>query len=230
MRPKMVHCQRLTPFAGRSLDIGVVLDLMIHDVDLVLTLVPAPVREVEAMGVSVLGGQEDLAQARLRFANGCVAHLTASRLNPSAVRRLDVWSCEGHAAADLHQRKLTLTQPSEALLRLRAEGRVPDPATLASLRAGLFTDYLSRCELECTTDGPDQLTRELDDFVSAVRTGSKVRVPGEQGREALAVACLILDAIRRHAWEGEVVGPMGPHDLPVPLGPLFDADGRAAAA
>jgi predicted dehydrogenase len=98
----MIHCRRLAPFSGRSLDIGVVLDLMIHDIDLVLTLVPAPVREVEAVGVSVLGGHEDLAQAWLRFANGCIAHLSASRLNSSPVRRLDVWSSEGHAAADLH--------------------------------------------------------------------------------------------------------------------------------
>src|SRR5262249_10567172 len=120
MRPKLVHGQRLAPFSGRSLDIGVVLDLMIHDIDMLLSLVPAPVRQVEAMGVSMLGGHEDLAQARLTFANGCVASLSASRLHVGAVRRMDVWAAEGYAGVDFHARRLTLMQPSERLRRVQS--------------------------------------------------------------------------------------------------------------
>ncbi len=230
MRPKMVNGQRLAGFSGRSLDIGVVLDLMIHDIDMLLTLVPAPVRQVDAVGVSVLGGQEDLAQARLTFANGCVANLTASRLHTEPVRRMDIWSAEGYAGADFHHRQLTLVQPSERLRFLQASRQALDANVLGSLRADPFAVLLQRRDHEIAWEGPDQLTRELEEFVSALRTGSAVRVTGEQGREALAVASLILDSIQRHAWEGEVVGPMGPLSLPPHLGPLFTTGSDQAAA
>src|SRR5258705_513729 len=82
-------------FSGRSLDIGVVLDLMIHDLDMLLTLIEAPVRAVSAVGISLLGGHEDLAQAWLTFADGCVAHLTASRVHTGPVRQMEVWAPEG---------------------------------------------------------------------------------------------------------------------------------------
>ena len=167
MRPKMINVQRLAPFSGRSLDIGVVLDLMIHDIDMLLTLVPAPVRQVEALGVSLLGGNEDLAQARLTFANGCVVHLSASRVHTSAVRRMDVWSAEGYAGVDFHQRQLTLVQPSQRLRSLREGRHTLDAATLASLRLDPFSNLLQHSSHDCTQDGPDQLTRELNDFVAA---------------------------------------------------------------
>ncbi|MBI1918194.1 MAG: Gfo/Idh/MocA family oxidoreductase [Planctomycetes bacterium] len=95
LQPKLVHCQRFSPFSGRSLDIGVVLDLMIHDLDLLLALVRAPVRDVSAVGLSLLGGHEDLAQARIIFENGCVAHLSASRVHTGPVRRMEVWAPGG---------------------------------------------------------------------------------------------------------------------------------------
>src|SRR5262249_53127328 len=86
LQPKLVTCQRLSPFSGRSLDIGVVLDLMIHDLDLLLALVSAPVRDVSAVGLSLLSGHEDFAQAYLTFESGCVAHLSASRAHTAPVR------------------------------------------------------------------------------------------------------------------------------------------------
>jgi predicted dehydrogenase len=224
MRPKMVNAMRLAPFSGRSLDIGVVLDLMIHDIDMLLSLVPAPVRHAEAMGVCLLGGNEDLAHAQLTFATGCVAHLSASRVHSSAVRHMDVWSAEGYAAADFHKRQLTLVQPGEQLRALRTGRHAP------ILRPDLGPLLFERREYDCNCEGPDQLTRELNEFVAAVRTGSKVRVTGEDGREALAVASMILDSIRRHAWEGEVMGPVGPTDLPVPAGTLFTPQSDRAAA
>jgi predicted dehydrogenase len=232
MRPKMVNVQRLAPFSGRSLDIGVVLDLMIHDIDMLLSLVPAPVRHAEAIGVSLLGGNEDLAQARLVFANGCVAHLSASRVHTSAVRRMDVWSAEGYAGVDFHQRRLTLVQPSELLRSLQAGRQQPNAAAaaVASLRLDPYSNLLQTCDLDCNREGPDQLTRELSEFVASVRTGSKVRVSGEQGREALVIAGMILDAIHRHAWEGEVFGPLGPVNLPAPIGHLFTTSSDRVAA
>jgi predicted dehydrogenase len=220
LQPKLVCCRRLSPFSGRSLDIGVVLDLMIHDLDMLLALVGAPVREVSALGLSLLSGQEDMAQARLTFANGCVAHLSASRVHTAAVRQMDVWAPEGYAAADFHQRRLTLVQPTEEL-RSGPPARQPPE---------LFGAYLEKCELDCNVSGPDQLTRELEEFVVAVRTGAPVRVTGEQGRDALAVACRVVESLRGHRWDGSVAGPAGPLDLPAPLGRLFGAPGHGAAA
>ena len=109
--------ERLGPFTGRSADVGVVLDLMIHDLDLVLALVGAPVRAVEAVGVSVFGRHEDVANARLHFADGCVATLTASRANPMPRRCMHVWAPEGYARVDFAGRRLTLMQPSEDVRR-----------------------------------------------------------------------------------------------------------------
>ena len=95
IRPKFVECERHGPFTGRSTDIGAVLDLMIHDLDLLLALVGSPVVEVAAVGAAVFGGHEDMVNARLEFANGCIAHVTASRISPTR----SVGSASGPAKA-----------------------------------------------------------------------------------------------------------------------------------
>src|ERR1700722_20048623 len=129
LRPKYVSCERCSGFSGRSTDVGVVLDLMMHDLDLVLSLVQAPVASVWAMGVAVLGGHEDLARARVTFANGCVADFSASRAHPSPVRRMQVWGAEGYAGVDFAKRHLTLMQPAETLRQGRIDSRRLDAAT-----------------------------------------------------------------------------------------------------
>ena len=96
--------ERLAPFTFRSTDVGVVLDLMIHDLDLVLSLVGSPLRTVEAFGIAVMGPNEDIAQARLTFQNGCIADLVASRVHPVAQRSFQAWSRSGCVSIDLHQR------------------------------------------------------------------------------------------------------------------------------
>ena len=101
LQPKLIVCERLSGFSGRSTDSGVVLDMMIHDLDLVLALARSQIRSVEALGVAVLGGHEDMARATVTFTNGCVAHLSASRVHPTAVRRMTVCGPEGFAAVDL---------------------------------------------------------------------------------------------------------------------------------
>jgi predicted dehydrogenase len=221
LQPKLVQCQRFSPFSGRSLDIGVVLDLMIHDLDLLLSLVRAPVRDVSAVGLSLLGGHEDLAQARITFENGCIAQLAASRVHTGPVRRMEVWAPEGFIAADFHRRRLSLIQPSAQLWQQRGRRQPLDAATLAVLRNDLFGHYLHEAEVDCAGDGPDQLTRELTEFVATVRSGAPLRVPGEQGRDALALACRILDSLRGHGWDGQAEGPTGPANLPPPRGMLF---------
>jgi predicted dehydrogenase len=219
LRPKFVNCERLGSFTGRSTDIGAVLDLMIHDLDLLLALVRSPVREVKALGLSVLGGHEDVAQARLVFETGCVAHLSVSRVNAAPVRRMSMWGAEGFACVDYAKKQLTLVQPTEELQRLRRDQRHLDGAGLARLKAELHGRYLQTLEMNC--QGCDQLTLELQDFLHSVRSGERPRVSGDDGRDALALASRVLESIRTHAWEARDDGPVGPLHLPAPQGPLF---------
>jgi predicted dehydrogenase len=230
IRPRYLICERSSGFSGRSTDVGVVLDLMIHDIDAVLTLVRSPVARVEALGLSVLGGHEDVAQARVTFANGCVADLSASRVSAEPARRMRVWSSEGFASVDFATRKVTFTQPAELLRQGRIDSRRLDAATLASLKSELFTRHLQTRTLDVSKrHAADQLTRELQGFVGCVNSGRTPRVDGVAGRDALALASAILDAIRSHAWEGDADGPKGPHEVPAPRGWLFSPDVREAA-
>ncbi len=229
LTPRYISAQRCSGFSGRSTDIGVVLDLMIHDLDLVLALVDAPLRQVTALGAAVLGGHEDLAQARLTFANGCVADLAASRIHPAPLRSMNVWGPEGYAGVDLARRHLSLVQPAEHVRRQRLDLRPADPGTLASLRTELFGRHLQVHERTC--DAPaDQLTRELEDFVRCLQTGQRPRVDGAAGSSAVAVAGRILEALRGHCWGGEAGGPSGPWHLPDPRGFLFTPSAQDAAA
>jgi predicted dehydrogenase len=228
LRAKLFTCERYSGFSGRSTDIGVVLDMMIHDLDLVLVLVRSPVRSVEAMGVCVLGGQEDLAQARVTFGNGCVANFSASRVHPASVRRMQAWGPEGFAAIDFAKRHLTLMQPGASLRGQRNGARRTDAATMASYKSDLFTRHIETVEVDCA--GGDQLTAELRDFVQCVRNGTMPRVDGSAGRDAITLASLILDQLRNHQWEGDARGPMGPWSLPAPLGALFTGGEQRQAA
>lgn len=228
LRPKYVECERLGSFTGRSTDIGVVLDLMIHDLDLLLDLVGTPVQSVQALGVSLFGANEDVANARLTFAGGCVATLTASRASSSPSRRMRVWAAEGYCGVDFARRGLTLVQPTETLRRHGLDPRRLDAATLARLKDELFERYFQQQTLAC--GGGDQLTRELQHFLLCVRTGATPCVSGRDGRAAVALATRILDSLRGHAWEGDTSGPVGPTQLPRPVGWLFQPPSDKAAA
>lgn len=223
LQPKFVECERLSPFSGRSTDIGVILDMMIHDLDLLLALGRSPVVSVEAVGVTLFGGHEDMANARLTFANGCVANLTASRANASAVRGMRIWAPEGYAGLDFAKRTLTLIQPSK---QLRCQG--VDRAGWSLHKTEMFGRHFQILQRECPPSDP--LTRELEHFIHCVRTGSRPRVNGADGLAAMALASRVLDSLRSHAWEGNPNGPKGPDHLPAPLGPLFDIGEAQAAA
>lgn len=224
MRPKFITCERLGAYTGRSTDIGAVLDLMIHDIDLLRAMVPAPVASVSALGVSLFSKHEDIANARITFADGCVAELTASRASPVAVRQARVWSAEGYAGIDFAKRHITLIQPSAEF----RQGIKLDPAALAMLKSEMFSRHFEVLHLDCNEG--DQLTRELEHFVECARTGARPRVSGEDGREAVALATQILESLRSHAWEGTPTGPIGPEQLPAAAGKLFRAaEGEVAA-
>ncbi|HLJ92495.1 MAG TPA: Gfo/Idh/MocA family oxidoreductase [Gemmataceae bacterium] len=228
-QPKFVECERLGPFTGRSTDTGVVLDLMIHDLDLLLCLVQAPLRSVEALGVALFGGHEDIANARLHFANGCVANITASRASPSARRTMRIWSPEGYASVDFAKRQLTLIQPSEALRQLSRDPSKLNPVSRALLKDDLFGRYLQVRERDCN-GGSDQLTAELKHFLQCIQNGTRPRVNGEDAWKAMALATQIIESIRSHRWEGHAAGATGASQLPAPQGTFFPpAAGNRAA-
>jgi predicted dehydrogenase len=227
-RVKFVESQRLGGFSGRSLDIGVVLDLMIHDLDVLLSLVRSPVRSVDAVGVSLFGVHEDIANARLTFENGCVANLTASRASMKPSRKMRVFAPEGYVSLDFQKRHATFIQPAERYRHSGFDVRKLDPGMIGLFKEQLFGQYLEVRELDMKE--ADQLTLELKHFVDCVRTHTQPKVSGLDGRNAVALAAQILKQINTHQWEGHTGGPVGPTQHPVPLGPLFTSDDTATEA
>lgn len=212
--PKYIDACRASTFKFRSTDIGVVFDLMIHDIDLALSLVRSPVAHVDALGVSVFGQFEDVANARLTFENGCVAQLTASRASYEAVRRMHVWSERTFASLDFAARTARLVSPHESLLRREFDAQSLAPAEVDRLKDHLFDDLL-RIE-DYTGEPSDQLTAELLDFADSIQTGRAPRVSGQQGRDAVAVAERVLAKIAEHQWDGHRAGRIGPMAQPAP--------------
>jgi predicted dehydrogenase len=210
--PKYITAERLGTYTFRSTDIGVVHDLMIHDLDVLLHLVQAPVRSVLAVGVSLFGSHEDVANARIEFADGCIANLTASRASFQAVRKMRVWGAEGYATVDFATKQTTIVRPSERLRRGEVDLEGVDMTQPAAVKAHLFGNVLNVEQIQ--TEGREPLALELEDFVAAIRTGSAPRVTGEHGLRALAVADQVLQSLNAHAWEGTESGLTGPRLQP----------------
>lgn len=165
--PKFIECHRLSPFPNRSLDVGVVLDLMIHDIDIVLGLVSSPLKKIEAVGVSVLTKFEDIANARLSFKNGCVANLTASRVSDEWMRKIRIFQKDTYISLDYKE-------------------------ALASIykKTGLA---INKEDLPIEKEQP--LKKELESFLDCVNTHKEPLVSGPVGREALKVALEIQNQI-----------------------------------
>ncbi len=211
--PKYICCERVSPYAFRSMDIGAVHDLMIHDIELTLALVGEMPISVEAFGVTLVGGQEDCVQARLKFPGGCVADLTANRVAPGFTRSLTCWSEVGCVSADLNARSVSSFSPGAASLQGElpfelVQQRKADPATL---KPEIFTRFIHHEQFNCSD--ADALTAELKSFLMCVRTGQTPRVSGQQGLAALQVAEQILASVSAHAWDGSSEGRHGPEAL-----------------
>jgi predicted dehydrogenase len=224
-RPRYVDAVRASTYTGRSTDIGVVYDLMIHDIDLVLSLVDAPLVSVQALGVAVLGRHEDAAQARLEFANGCVANLSASRVSfASAPRRqMSLWSEQGFAAIDFGTRSVQVVTPCDAVCERAYDYNALLPDEKAVFKDRLFTDVL-RVE-PVAVEERNALRDELIDFVDSVTHRRSPRVTGAAGRDAVAVAEAVLASIRAHHWDGRGGNLIGPLAAPAPAvlrGPHWD--------
>lgn len=184
--PRFIQSDRLAPFNIRGSDVAVVLDLMIHDIDLVLTLVGADADDVHAVGVPVLTPFVDIANARMTFAGGAVANITASRVSRDRLRKIRIFQESGYISLDL-------AAGTGEFYRLR-----PDAAAMAMAKPGAplaLESFVERVVLEAPEGEPLRL--EMESFVAAVRGERDVAVSGESGRRALAVALRIVGEIER---------------------------------
>jgi predicted dehydrogenase len=168
-RPLFIDIERLAPFKNRGTDVDVILDLMIHDLDLVLALARAPIAEVSACGFRVLTEAIDIANVRIEFADGCVASVSASRVSQAPVRKLRVFRHDAYVSADLQKQRLRHVRRNGGAIEEREE---------AFARA-------------------DELRAQTDSFVRAVRERSAPPVSGEQGREALALALQVVALVEK---------------------------------
>ena len=221
--PKFIEAVRTSPFTFRSTDVGAVLDMMIHDLDLIHSLVRTSVAKVEALGISVLGGHEDVAHARLEFECGCVAVLSASRVSFETQRRMQAWAPRAFAGVDFAARTATIVQPSETLLQRRFDVQAISPEQVENAKSQLTEEHLPQKQF--TFAAVDALALELDDFIESIRAPRLPRVTGQQGLAALQTAELILAKIAAHAWDATSDGRIGPLGVPRPRvipAPHFD--------
>lgn len=179
-RPVFIECHRLSSFSERGTDVDVVLDLMIHDLDLVLSLNPGPVEEVRAAGVTVLSSSIDIANARIQFASGCVANLTSSRVSTTKMRRLRLFQKDSYVSIDFQTRHGTIS---------RRQVKAGEKPTV---------------EVEQLQGGDEEpLKLQLASFLHAASTGTRPVVSGEDGAAAVAVAHQVLQAIEDFAARHE---------------------------
>lgn len=210
--PKFIEARRLSGYTFRSTDVGVVLDLMIHDLDAILHLVQSPVEEVQALGVSVMGHHEDVVNARLRFASGCIANVTASRVSYENQRAMQVFTPHACATIDFGSRQATLVEPDVSILQRSFELSTLSAEDRDDYRESLFSSLLNK--QQAVTEEVNAIEQEQLDFAQAIASGSEPQVTGRDGREALAVAHEILKMVEAHQWDGEGGLRQGPLAIP----------------
>jgi predicted dehydrogenase len=172
--PRFIESARLAPFKQRGTDVNVVLDLMIHDIDLILSIVRSPVVSVDAIGSSVFSGEIDIANARLRFANGCVANATASRVSLKTERKLRLFQDDAYISIDLQQKILTVIRKAD----------------------GVGADGMPQVDIvENNFEQGDALKEEICAFLHAAATGGAAQVSGEDGLLALRTAVSITEQV-----------------------------------
>jgi predicted dehydrogenase len=185
-QPRFIQATRASGYSFRSTDIGVVLDLMIHDIDLVLSLAQSDVIDVRATGSVVIGPHEDIAEARLEFANGCVANLGASRISHQAERSMQIFSSEGYFGLDFSTGKLTRIKPSAEVVSGTHQFGQMNADQQARAREEMFTRYFPVEEIEVQRQ--NAILQEQKNFIHCITTGATPRVSGKHGRDAVAVS------------------------------------------
>jgi predicted dehydrogenase len=205
-RPMFFEAHRLSIFTPRSLDVDVVLDLMIHDLDIVLSFVASPVREVRAVGLPVLSQKVDIANVRLEFENGCVANFTASRVSTERVRKLRFFQPHQYLSLDFARQDLLMIDVTAASKFIPAN---PNPAQIAAMEQMLAAQVLAAAQpgqhpsaglslKKIAVEQGEPLRLEIASFLSAVRTRTTPQVTAQEGRKALALALEINEAIATH--------------------------------
>jgi predicted dehydrogenase len=193
IRPRFIEVTRISPMTFRSIDVGVVLDMMIHDIDIVLRLAGSKVARVDAIGVSVLGDVEDICNARLTFENGCVANMTASRLALKTERRMRVFSSDAYVSLDYQKKYGLVARRSQNIEAIREAA--------AKIRSGEITDLseLNYADIvhveELVIDDIEPLRAELESFVATVRGQKPPEVSVEDGLAAVETATRIVESI-----------------------------------
>jgi predicted dehydrogenase len=199
VEPRFIECHRLSTFRFRGLDVGVVHDLMIHDLDLVLHFVDSEVASLDASGGSILTDSIDLASVHLVFENGARANVTASRVSLTPMRRFRLFSSSSYVSLDFTKNYALVVKKGPGWEKGRAELRSKDPAELAKRENFVNGELLDVSELEL--EGLEQpLQAELDSFLRCVESGEEPEVTGLDGRRALDLAEKITTAIRVQSW------------------------------
>ena len=196
--PMFIEAHRLSRFNPRGCDVSVVLDLMIHDLDLILYMVKSRVVHIDACGVSVVSETEDIANVRLKFENGCVANLTCSRISLKPMRRMRLFQKNQYIAMDFMEKKSDLF-----ILRDQDQGSEPETSSMVVSRIGVG-DKARDIVLE-RPEPPqvNSLKMELEEFARAIIYDLEPEVPGKQGMQALEVANTILDKIALQTRQAE---------------------------
>lgn len=197
LKPVFIECHRLSPFRFRSADVGVVFDLMIHDLDIIHCLVRSEVKRIEAVGVPVISPHEDIANARITFDGGCVANVTASRISLKNMRRIRVFAPDCYVSIDTLEKTATVYRKKpgfeETARKLR---HASDTRILLEMGRLAYGDLVQIQTLHLGEEEP--LRAELASFVRAVRENRLPEVPGEDGVRAVAVAEAVLADIRKN--------------------------------
>jgi predicted dehydrogenase len=200
LTPAFIEIHRISPMTFRSIDVGVVLDMMIHDLDIVNNLVKSKVAEVRAVGVAVIGEHEDICNARVTFANGCVTNMTASRLALRTERKMRLFAPTAYVSLD-YQKKvgsiILKTAHDEQLALVRREVREGRITDLAQFN---YQDYVKYEDL--VIEDCEPVKAELENFTTAIRTGGVPEVTGEDGLAAVDIAAQITTCVKAHKWEG----------------------------
>lgn len=198
VEPRFIETHRISPFTFRSADVSVVMDMMIHDIDIVLSMVRSQAGRIDAVGVSVLSQQEDVANAWVNFDSGCVVNLTTSRLALKTERKIRVFSEQAYLSLD-YQKKNGIAVKKAAnldLLKLAREKNAQDLAELAGM------DFSSMVKVEpLQIDDVEPLRAELQAFLKSVSTGEPPEVSAADGLAALELAERIVAACREHGWK-----------------------------
>ncbi len=202
LKPKFVETHRISPFTFRSADIGVVFDLMIHDIDILLHLVRENVERVDAVGMNVLAPNEDICNARVTFAGGAVANLTASRLALKTERKLRVFCKNAYVSLD-YQKRLGIAimlDKNLDILKLAREKNIEDLSQMAGLDFGKMV-HVEPLQI----DDLDPLRTELQAFIKCVHTRERPPVSAEDGVRAVRLAEQTVAALQAHSWDADGV-------------------------